>query len=114
VGFLPKLSMLVFVPAEGKFLGEIISRHRLDSQEVIRSMELAGAWLARLHTHQIPLEKQFKVANEIEAIQEWGTLICQKYPEEARAVQHITAYLIEKATSLEFDQHTPIHKDFHY
>ena len=43
LGFIPHLSMLVFVPAEGRFLGEMISRHRLDSQEVIRSMELAGS-----------------------------------------------------------------------
>jgi aminoglycoside phosphotransferase (APT) family kinase protein len=114
LGYIPQLSMLVFVPAEGEFLGELISRHRLDSPEVIRTMELAGAWLAQLHTHRFPLEKQFKVENEIDNIHQWAQLIIQKYPDEARAVHHLAAYLIDQASVLRFDEHIPIHKDFHY
>jgi aminoglycoside phosphotransferase (APT) family kinase protein len=114
LGFISQLSMLVFIPAEGKFLGEVIAKHPLDSPEVIRSMELAGRWLAQLHAHRIPLEKEFRVENEIDNIQDWAELICKKYPDESRAVNHIADYLVNKAATLSFSLNVPIHKDFHY
>ena len=43
--------------------------------EVIEAMELAGKWLAQLHTHQIPLEKEFKVENEVDNIRDWAEWI---------------------------------------
>jgi hypothetical protein len=57
LGVIPNLSMLVFVPAEGKMLGEYIAKRSLDGEEVVHAMELAVKWLAQLHTHQFPLEK---------------------------------------------------------
>ena len=54
----------------------------LDGEEVIRAMQLSGKWLAQLHTHQFPLEKEFKVENEIDNIREWAELIYKKYPDE--------------------------------
>jgi aminoglycoside phosphotransferase (APT) family kinase protein len=114
LGYIPQLSLLIFLPAEGQLMGEMISHHRLDSQEVMRTMELAGAWLAQLHTHRFPLEKQFKVENEIDSIREWADLISNTYPDESRAVRHIASYLIDQAPVLDFDEHVPIHKDFHY
>jgi aminoglycoside phosphotransferase (APT) family kinase protein len=114
LGVIPQLSMLVFIPAEGKLLGEVIAKHPLDSPEVTRSMELAGKWLAQLHTHRIPLEKEFRVENELDNIRDWAELICKKYPDESRAVNHIAAYLTDRATEIDFSVHVPIHKDFHY
>lgn len=114
LGYIPQLSMLVFVPAQGQFLGELISHHRLDSPEVSETMSLAGSWLAQLHSHRFPLEKQFKVENEIDNIREWTELISHKYPDETRAVRHIAGYLVDRALDITFDQHIPIHKDFHY
>src|SRR5687767_12894586 len=75
IGLIPNLSMLVFIPAEGKLLGDYIAKRSLDGDEVIHAMELAGKWLAQLHTHQIPLEKEFKVENEVDNIREWAALI---------------------------------------
>jgi aminoglycoside phosphotransferase (APT) family kinase protein len=114
LGVIPELSMLVFIPAEGKLLGDFIAKRPLDSPEVMHSVELAGNWLAQLHTHQIPLEKEFRVENEVDNIREWAALICKKYPDESPAVNHIADYLATKATEFEFDRHVPIHKDFHY
>jgi hypothetical protein len=114
LGSIPQLSMLVFVPAEGKLLGEVIAKHPLDSPEVVTSMELAGKWLAQLHTHRFPLEKEFRVENEVDNIQEWAALICKKYPDESRAANHISGYLVNKATEFDFSLQVPIHKDFHY
>jgi aminoglycoside phosphotransferase (APT) family kinase protein len=114
LGVIPNLSMLVFIPAEGKLLGEFIAKRSLDGEEVVHAMELAGKWLAQLHTHQIPLEKEFKVENEVDNIRDWAELISKKYPEERSAANHIAEYLIQRTAELDFSVHVPIHKDFHY
>jgi hypothetical protein len=106
--------MLVFIPAEGKLLGEYIAQRALDGEEVFHAMELAGKWLAQLHTHPFPLEKEFKVENEVDNIREWADLISSKFPEERRAANHIAEYLIQRTTELDFSARIPIHKDFHY
>ncbi len=79
--------MLIFIPAEGKLLGDYIAKRALDGPEVIHAMELAGKWLAQLHTHQFPLEKEFKVENEVDNIREWAELISKKYPERDQGSQ---------------------------
>jgi hypothetical protein len=114
LGLLSNLSMLVFIPAEGKLLGDYIAMRALDGDEVIRAMELSGKWLAQLHTHQFPLEKEFKVENEIDSMREWAELISKKYPEERKAATHIADYLIQRTSELDFSARVPIHKDFHY
>src|SRR5688572_20835384 len=114
LGVIPNLSMLIYVPAEGKLLGEYIAQRALDGPEVSRAMELAGKWLAQLHTHQIPLEKEFKLENEIDNIREWAELVAKKYPDERKAATHIADYLVQKTAEFDFSVHVPIHKDFHY
>jgi aminoglycoside phosphotransferase (APT) family kinase protein len=114
LGFIPELSMLVFIPAEGKLLGDYMAKRALDGEEVIHVMELAGKWLAQLHTHQFPLEKEFKVENEVDNIREWAESISKKYPDERKAATHIADYLVQKTTELDFSARIPIHKDFHY
>jgi len=114
LGFIPELSMLVFIPAEGKLLGDYMAKRSLDGDEVIHAMELAGKWLAQLHTHQFPLEKEFKVENEVDNIREWTEVISKQYPDERGAANHIADYLVQKTTELDFSVHVPIHKDFHY
>jgi aminoglycoside phosphotransferase (APT) family kinase protein len=114
IGVIPNLSMLIYVPAEGKLLGDYIAKRDLDGPEVMRAMELSGKWLAQLHTHQFPLEKEFKVENEIDSIREWVEIISKKYPDERKAASHIADYLVQRTTELDFSVHVPIHKDFHY
>jgi Ser/Thr protein kinase RdoA (MazF antagonist) len=67
-----------------------------------------------LHTHQIPLEKKFKVENEVDNIRDWAALISKKYPAETRAANHIADYLVQRTAELDFSVHVAIHKDFHY
>jgi len=114
IGLIPQLSMLVFVPAQGKLLGEYIARRSLDGDEVVNAMQMAGQWLAQLHTHPIPLEKEFKVQNEVDNIREWAEMVSKKYPAETKAANHIADYLIQTTTELDFSARVPIHKDFHY
>ena len=114
LGVIPNLGMLIFIPAEGKLLGDYIAKHSLDSEEAMQAMDLAGKWLGQLHTHQFPLEKEFKVENEVDNIHEWAELVSKKYPAESKAVHHIADYLVQKAAELDFSARVPIHKDFHY
>jgi aminoglycoside phosphotransferase (APT) family kinase protein len=114
LGIIPQLSMLVFLPSEGQFLGEYIAKNRMDSPQTYRLMDLAGTWLANLHNHYIPLEKEFKIEGEIDNIQEWVGIISLKYPEEAKAALTIAEYLLRRASELNFENTVPIHKDFHY
>jgi hypothetical protein len=106
---LPELSMLVYVPAEGQFLNEVIGGAR-----ALEAMELSGTWLGTLHRHRLPLERQFHIATEVVNLQAWASLIGQKYPDEAETVHKIAGYLRERAGDLAFQTDTPIHKDFHY
>jgi len=114
LGVIPNLGMLIFIPAEGKLLGDYIAMRSLDGDEVVRAMELAGKWLALLHTHKIPLEKEFKVENEVDNIRDWAELVSRKYPDERKAATYIADYLIQKTAKLDFSVRVPIHKDFHY
>ncbi len=114
LGFIPELSMLVFFPAEGQLLGDAISNDPQVHPETFHLMELAGAWLATLHQHRLPLEKQFQIASEFDNIREWAQLIAAKYPQEAEAAWRIANYLLDRGANLSFDTHVPIHKDFHY
>jgi aminoglycoside phosphotransferase (APT) family kinase protein len=114
LGVIPSLSMLVFIPAEGELLGDYIAERSLDGDDVLHAMQLSGKWLAQLHTHRFPLEKEFRVENEIDSIREWVEIISKKYPKERDAAAHIADYLIQRTTELDFSAHVPIHKDFHY
>ena len=114
LGVIPSLSMLVFVPAEGALLGDYIAERALEGPEVVHAMQLAGKWLAQLHSHHLPLEKEFKIESEVGSIREWAEMICKKYPQETQATTHITDYLVRRANEMEFRLRVPIHKDFHY
>jgi hypothetical protein len=109
LGCLPELSMLVYVPAEGLFLNEVIAGER-----ALSAMELAGTWLGVLHRHRLPLDRTLHMTTEVANLQGWATLVGQKYPEEASSANHIAEYLQQRAADLPFESDVPIHKDFHY
>jgi hypothetical protein len=109
LGCIPELSMLVYVPAEGLFLNEVIAGGR-----ALGAMELAGTWLGVLHSHRLPLDRKLNMPAEVANLQKWAALVAEKYPEEATNVARIAGYLTQRASELPFEGDTPIHKDFHY
>lgn len=109
LGCLAELSMLVYIPVEGAFLGDAIT-----SGEALHYMELAGAWLGRLHQYRLPLERTFQLSNEVVNLQAWAALIGHKYPDQAEAATRIANHLKDSVNELEFETHAPVHKDFHY
>lgn len=109
LGCVPSMAMLLYVPAEGQLLSEVI-----DGERALEYVELAGDWLGRLHASQLPLDRTFHIATEVVNLQAWSTLIGQRYPEHAAAATRIADYLRGQACELPFVADVPIHKDFHY
>lgn len=109
LGCVPELSMLVYVPAEGRSLDEAVA-----GEQALQFMDLAGEWLGRLHRGRLPLDRRLHIATELVNVQAWATLIGQKYPEHAEAAAHIARQLKERANKLQLEAEVPIHKDFHY
>jgi aminoglycoside phosphotransferase (APT) family kinase protein len=109
LGCLPELSMLVYVPVDGTFLGDALA-----SDQALRYMDQAGAWLGALHRGRLPLERRFNVANELVNLQAWAALVGHKHSDQADAANRIAARLKELTSELRFEIDTPIHKDFHY
>jgi aminoglycoside phosphotransferase (APT) family kinase protein len=114
LGLINELSMLVFLPAEGRLLGDVIAERPKATPKMMQIMDMASTWLATFHQHPLALEKQFQISNEVDNIQEWVELISRKFPEEVDAAQEIARYLLDRLDKLPFETKGPIHKDFHY
>jgi thiamine kinase-like enzyme len=114
LGCIPELSMLIFLPAEGRLLGDVISEHPKADRKMLHIMDMASTWLARLHSYRVDLAKRFKIANEVHNIQEWVELISNKIPAETPAAEAVAGYLLDRFDELPFETEVPIHKDFHY
>jgi hypothetical protein len=109
LGCLADLSMLVYLPALGNPLNEVIA-----SEHALRYMELSGTWLGTLHNQRLPLQRQLNLANEVVNTQAWATLVGNTYPDQAEAAASIASYLRERVGSLRLETQSPIHKDFHH
>jgi hypothetical protein len=109
LGYVPELSMLVYVPAEGQFLDQVIL-----GGDALRYMNLAAVWLGTLHRAYLPLERHFQIAVELVNLQAWAALIGHHYPQEAEAATAISRHLQDSAGALELALDVPMHKDFHY
>ena len=117
LGVIPELKMLLYLPAEGQFLDEMVT-----SERAIYAMDLTARWLSTLHNspnrsaHSSPyrLTKQFDLANELTNLAAWADLVGQRYSDLADLAQSVLHYLQQHAPELGLDTQTPIHKDFHY
>lgn len=109
LGVIPELAMLVYLPAEGQFLDEVISDERAGY-----AIELTAHWLGMLHRHPVQVDKQFHLAGELVNLSAWATVVSETYPALADLAQQALVYLQQQAANLPLDTQTPIHKDFHY
>lgn len=109
LGVMPELSMLLYLPAEGQFLDEVMT-----SERAAYAMELTGRWLATLHSQPLPLTKQFHLAGELANLAMWAGIVGQTYPELAALAEQARQYVQQQAPRLPLTTQTPIHKDFHY
>ena len=109
LGCIPDLAMLVYLPAEGQVLNEMLT-----NDQMRHYLHLAGEWLVGLHQSRLPLDRQFQHTAEEVNLQAWAALIGYKYSDSAAAAQGIARRLQQWAAHLPFETAVPIHKDFHY
>jgi hypothetical protein len=105
---LRELSMIVYLQVEGQFLDKVLA-----SDHAMRSMELAGEWLATLHSHRSSIEKHLHLSTALD-IHDCLTLISKSYPDHTEVVRQLAGYLEKGADALCFETNVPIHRDFHY
>jgi hypothetical protein len=112
VGCVPELSMLVYVPVEGRPLDEILTGD--DHGAAVDAVELTAAWLAALHQASVLLDRRFKLETEVVNLQAWAALVTRTWPAEGALAARLSADLQGAAAGLELSAGVPIHKDFHY
>jgi aminoglycoside phosphotransferase (APT) family kinase protein len=101
--------MLVYIPAEGCLLSDLLA-----GDQALSLTAMAGAWLGTLHRSRLPLSKRFHLESELASIRAWSALVGRHYPDQAQAATRIVGYLQERASALSFEIAVPIHKDFHH
>ena len=109
LGFLPELSMLVYVPVPGRPLGK-----GLFDDRAAADMDLAAAWLAALHRSALPLDRAFDFGNELKNLRKWAAVVGERHPDHAGAAERISKRLAELASEMGAETVRPIHKDFHH
>lgn len=109
IGVIPELAMLLYLPADGQFLDEVLAGER-----AAYAMDVTARWLARLHSTTLQTDKRFHLANEVANLATWAHLVGQTYPELAPLAHQAQRYLEAQAQKLPPLLQAPIHKDFHY
>ena len=109
LGWIPELSMLVYLPVSGRVLGDAIFDERAAAY-----MDMAAAWLSALHRSRLPLDKVFDVGAELANLHTWSATVAERYPDRAGAADRISRRLSELSSALGAETGRPIHKDFHH
>jgi aminoglycoside phosphotransferase (APT) family kinase protein len=109
LGWVPELSMLLYLPVPGRVLGEVIFDERASAY-----MDLAAAWLSALHRSRLPLDRVFDVGNELKNLRAWSSIVAERYPDQAEPADRISRRLSELSSELGAETGRPIHKDFHH
>lgn len=109
LGCVHDLSMVVYIPAEGRHLDEL-----LPSASADECFAQAGRWLATLHTSRMPLWRRFDLEAEFVHLQSWAALVGHYEPDLAAVADRLSQALRQRAKSLHFVTDVPIHKDFQY
>jgi aminoglycoside phosphotransferase (APT) family kinase protein len=108
LGVLPELSMVVYVPVDGRPLGGLLTR--TEATDAIRQ---TARWLARLHGSRLPLDRRLDVAHEVENAGEWADLVADRFPRHAGLAEEVICRLRDLAPGLDVRLDVPIHKDLH-
>jgi hypothetical protein len=108
LGYLRVPGMLVYVPAEGRYLNEFVR----DGNALDRFAQ-AGRWLGTLHRKRLPLFRRLDLMRECVKAKTWADLLCDCYPDMASRANRLSETLGEQAAMLQITTNVPVHKDFH-
>jgi aminoglycoside phosphotransferase (APT) family kinase protein len=109
VGYLPELSLVLYVPVEGPMLADVRSPGAAE-----RAARRAGDWLGRLQASGIRLQRRLDMEAEAENAGRWAARVGELRPAHAEAARELADDLSRWATRLPFACDAPVHKDFHY
>ena len=112
VGCVPELSMLVYLPVEGRSLDEVLAGG--DQQAAAQAVRRTADWLATLHRARLLLDRRFSLDTEVVNLEAWAALVARTWPAHGGTAVRLSADLQDSAPALELSAATPIHKDFHY
>jgi hypothetical protein len=107
-GWLPDLSLVLFLPVKGRQLHRAILAGQVDA------LRQAAEWLVRLHESRLRLDRRFDLATELVNLGKWADVVGTAYPEEASTAGQISEDLREAAVGMRLETGSPVHKDFHY
>jgi aminoglycoside phosphotransferase (APT) family kinase protein len=113
LGWLPDLGMLVYVPVDGRGLGELLRRPQ-DGSRAADALDRTADWLGELHRRRVPLDRMFEPERELATVRGWATAIGDRYPDLGDLGAGIVTRLEERAPDLDVRSAVPIHKDFRH
>ncbi|MGH3342478.1 MAG: phosphotransferase family protein [Carbonactinosporaceae bacterium] len=108
LGVLPAQRLVLYRHCGGEPLDLIT-----DPMQVDEGVRLAARWLARLHTSDLDLPREWSLAREEHATGDWAALIGRTYPDLAASAQRLATGWLQAAGTAAVDVRVPIHKDFH-
>lgn len=108
VALVPSLSLSLLERVTGATIDE------LPHGERPRAVRMAGAWLARLHSLDIALDRSVKLGSELRKISEWAVLVATAEPSCGTAARELACRLSARLPGEWPAGSTPIHKDFQY
>jgi aminoglycoside phosphotransferase (APT) family kinase protein len=108
VALVPSLSLSLQQRAAGETVDD------LHGAERARAVRLAGAWLARLHTLDLTLDRSLKLESELRKIAEWAVLVATAEPSCGPASRELACRLSARLPGEWPAGRAPTHKDFHF
>src|SRR5205809_4591386 len=84
LGWIPELSMLVYLPVSGRVLGDAIFDERAAAY-----MDMAAAWLSALHRSRLPQDTVYDVRTELASLRSWSSIVAERHPDLAGSAERI-------------------------
>ena len=103
-----ELSMVFYLQVDGQFLDEVMVSDRVN-----RSIDLAGEWLAALHSHRVSIEEPLLRSTALD-IRDCRDVINQSSRGHTEVVSQLAGHLENGADALCLETKVSIHRDFHY
>ena len=112
LGWLPELSMLVTVEAQGRDLAELLLDASVSPDGPVGA---TAGWLAALHACGVRLDRRFDATDERNNVRRWALAVGEQHERLRHVTVELARALDERLAAQRPPDRTavPIHKDFH-